>query len=55
MEDAMRRGTSRTEQWFSQRMAVDKEEKRVSGLGALDFIRSRGSMRRQLMRDSTNR
>ncbi|XP_034952479.1 uncharacterized protein, partial [Chelonus insularis] len=49
------RTSMRTEQWLSPKI-TDKEEKRTTGLGAgaLYFIRNRGSMRRQLTRDSSN-
>ncbi|XP_044014440.1 protein Shroom isoform X2 [Aphidius gifuensis] len=51
MADAMRKGP-RNEQWFSSKMTTEKEDKKS---GAFNFIRSRGSMRRQLSRESTNR
>lgn len=51
MADSMRKGL-KTEQWFSPKMINEKDDKKTS---AFHFIRSRGSMRRQLTRESTNR
>lgn len=51
MADPMRKGP-RNEQCFSSKMTTEKEDKKS---GAFNFIRSRGSMRRQLTRESTNR